>query len=104
MDDNTLALIEARCLDHKFDVRALINEVRTLKADNARLRAAEGGRDVSDKAIDVLQADIEDEIDYAAIDYIFGTYGRPAALARRAFNDGAKFGIELAARIIEYGK
>ena len=101
MDDNTLALIEARCLDHKFDVRALINEVRYLKAALGNQRVT---RDVSDKAIDVLQADVEDEITCEAIDYTFGTYGPEARRTRDAFAAGAYKGIILAARIVQNGK
>lgn len=101
MDDNTLALIESRTLDHKYDVKALINEVRYLKAVVASLTAE---RDVSDKSIDTLQADIVDEINCEAIDYTFGTYGHQAVAIRAGFVAGAYKGINISARIVQDGK
>ena len=95
MDESTLRLIESRCTDHSYDVKALINEVKYLKAAQAATNRVSDG---------ILIADVKDEINCEAIDYTFGTYGQPAGRTRKAFTAGAYMGIIIAARIVSNGK
>lgn len=106
MDDNKLNIIEAHSVNHNYDVKALIAEVRRLSAENAALRmsAAMQSEPVTENAVDKCLADVSEEIFDAAIEYIFGTYGQPAELARNAFESGATLGLQIAARIVQYGE